>query len=70
MLRGSETGLTGEGRPVMPRYEFLCQKCQKPFERTLSLAERDRAEVRCPACHGAKVVPQLGGAMVQTAKKS
>ncbi len=54
----------------MPRYEFLCEKCKKPFEVTMTISERGKAQPTCPKCKGAKVVPQLGGFMVQTAKKS
>jgi hypothetical protein len=25
----------------MPRYEFLCEKCQKPFELTMTISERE-----------------------------
>jgi putative FmdB family regulatory protein len=49
----------------MPRYEFLCERCKKLFELTMTISERERATLKCP-----KVVPQLGGFMAQTAKKS
>jgi putative FmdB family regulatory protein len=54
----------------MPRYEFLCEKCQKPFELVMTLSERDKAVVKCPTCKGTKVVPQFSGFMTQTGKKS
>ncbi len=54
----------------MPRYEFLCLKCRKPFELIMSISERQKTQPKCPKCKGTKVVPQLGGFMVQTAKKS
>lgn len=54
----------------MPRYEFMCEKCKKPFELTMTMSKREKAKVRCPKCKGAKVVPQLGGFMAQTSKKS
>ena len=54
----------------MPRYEFLCEKCNRSFELILTMAERDKAEVKCPKCKGTKVVPQLSGFMAQTSKKS
>ncbi|MBI2466409.1 MAG: zinc ribbon domain-containing protein [Candidatus Rokubacteria bacterium] len=54
----------------MPRYEFLCEKCKKPFELTMTISGRERAKVKCPKCKGTKVVPQLGPLMAQTAKKS
>jgi putative FmdB family regulatory protein len=54
----------------MPRYEFLCETCKKPFELSMSIAERAKAKPRCPTCKGTKVVPQFGGFMAQTSKKS
>ncbi len=54
----------------MPRYEFTCEKCKKPFELIMTIAEREKAKVKCPKCKSTKVVPQLGGFMAQTSKKS
>jgi putative FmdB family regulatory protein len=45
----------------MPRYEFLCEKCKKPFELIMTISERDKAQVKCPTCKGTNVVPQFGG---------
>jgi putative FmdB family regulatory protein len=54
----------------MPRYEFMCETCKKPFELLLTISERGKGDVKCPKCKGTKVVPQLGGFMAQTSKKS
>jgi putative FmdB family regulatory protein len=54
----------------MPRYEFVCEKCNKPFELIMTIPEREKGEVKCPKCHGTKVVPQFSGFVAQTAKKS
>jgi putative FmdB family regulatory protein len=54
----------------MPRYEFLCEKCQKPFELTLTISEREKITPKCPTCKGTKGVPQFSGFMAQTKKKS
>jgi putative FmdB family regulatory protein len=54
----------------MPRYEFLCETCKKPFELAMTVAEREKAKPKCPTCKGTKTTPQLGGFMVQTSKKS
>jgi putative FmdB family regulatory protein len=54
----------------MPHYEFLCEKCQKPFELTMTISEREKAKVTCPTCKGTKVVPQFSGFVAQTKKKS
>ena len=54
----------------MPRYEYLCETCKKPFELTMTISERGQAKATCPTCKGTKVTPQLSGFMGQTAKKS
>jgi putative FmdB family regulatory protein len=54
----------------MPRYEFLCEKCQKPFELNMTIAEHEKGKVRCPTCESTRVVAQLGSFTTQTAKKS
>ena len=54
----------------MPRYEYLCDKCQKAFEVTLTISEREKAKPACPSCKGTKVTPQLGVFVTQTTKKS
>jgi putative FmdB family regulatory protein len=55
---------------AMPRYEFLCEKCQKPFELTMTISEQEKGKVRCQTCKSTRVVPQLGAFMGQTKKKS
>jgi putative FmdB family regulatory protein len=57
----------------MPRYEYLCQKCDKPFEMLYSLAEYERAQktrIKCPKCRSTRVVRQISGFEVKTSKKS
>jgi putative FmdB family regulatory protein len=54
----------------MPHYEFLCETCKKPFELTMTIAERGKSVPKCPTCKGSKVIPQLSGFMAQTKKKS
>lgn len=54
----------------MPRYEFMCERCKKPFELIMTIAEREKSEVKCPKCKSPQVVTQLGGFMAQTSKKS
>jgi putative FmdB family regulatory protein len=54
----------------MPRYEFLCEKCQKPFELIMTISEREKTTPTCPKCKGDTVVPQFSGFMAQTTKKS
>jgi putative FmdB family regulatory protein len=43
----------------MPRYEFMCQECEKEFELTMTISERGKGEVKCPTCKGTKGVPLL-----------
>lgn len=54
----------------MPRYEFLCEKCRKPFELTMTISEREKTKPKCPRCKGTKVSAQLSSFMSQTSKKS
>jgi putative FmdB family regulatory protein len=54
----------------MPRYEFLCEKYNKPFELIMTIAERGKGEVQCPKCKSSNVLPRLGGFVAQTTKKS
>ena len=54
----------------MPHYEFMCEKCKKPFELIMKISERAKAKVKCPTCKGTKVTPQFGSFMTQTSKKS
>jgi putative FmdB family regulatory protein len=55
---------------AMPRYEFLCEKCKKPFELIMTIVEREKPKPKCPTCKGAKVCLRFSGFMAQTAKKS
>ena len=57
----------------MPTYEFLCKKCEKPFERIYSLEEYDREmkkRIKCPKCGSTSVVRQISAVQVKTSKKS
>jgi hypothetical protein len=48
----------------------MCEKCKKPFELTMTIAEHEKGKVRCPTCKSTTVAPQLGGFTTQTSKKS
>lgn len=57
----------------MPTYEFLCQKCEKSFERIYSLEEYEREtkkKMKCPTCGSTNVVRQISAVQVKTSKKS
>jgi putative FmdB family regulatory protein len=62
--------IAGEVEWAMSHYEFLCEKCKKPFEISMTISEREKAKPKCPTCKGTKGVPQFGGFMAQTSKKS
>jgi putative FmdB family regulatory protein len=54
----------------MPTYDFMCEKCAKPFVLMLSLAEYEKGKFRCPACKSTKVRQQVTSFTVNTSKKS
>ncbi len=54
----------------MPRYEFMCESCEKGFEVTLTFSERANAKVKCPSCRSEKVTPQLTVFTPKTSWKS
>jgi putative FmdB family regulatory protein len=53
----------------MPTYEYLCEGCKKGFEVRLSIAERSKAHVKCPACGSKNVRPQLTVFTPKTSRK-
>jgi len=54
----------------MPTYVFRCAKCGKTFEKTMTVAERERARPACPKCKGRKIEPVFGGFFAKTSRKS
>jgi len=74
--RSGETPVTAviagqeDGSKSMPRYEFICHACKKPFELAMTISAREKAKIRCPKCKGTRVAPQLATFMAQTARKS
>ena len=54
----------------MPRYEFFCEDCEKPFEVILTLAEYDKGEVACPSCGARHVHQDVTEFFAVTSKKS
>jgi putative FmdB family regulatory protein len=54
----------------MPTYEFVCQKCNKPFTLLMTVSEYEKKKFRCPSCKSAKVKQQIGRFQVITSKKS
>ncbi len=46
----------------MPRYDYLCQKCKKTFEVTMTYNEKDKGlKPKCPTCNSSKDVIQVFG---------
>jgi len=39
----------------VPLFEFHCKKCGHVFEELLSVAERDRGDIKCPVCRSGKI---------------
>jgi len=54
----------------MPRYEFYCEDCKKPFEMILSLAEYEKKRIKCPKCRGKHVHQEAAAFFAVTSKKS
>jgi len=54
----------------MPTYEFMCEKCKKPFSVVISISEYEKKKFRCPKCKSAKVKQQISSFQTKTSKKS
>jgi putative FmdB family regulatory protein len=54
----------------MPQYEFLCLACDKRFSLVLTLAEREKQEIKCPKCGSPNVEQQGAAFYAVTDKKS
>jgi putative FmdB family regulatory protein len=55
---------------AMPRYEFFCEDCKKPFETILTLAEYEKGKITCPKCGGKHVHQEAAAFFAVTSKKS
>jgi putative FmdB family regulatory protein len=64
-----QTADPGEDQ-AMPTYAYLCRKCGKKFDLTMSLSEREAKKVRCPKCSSLRVAPQIVNFYARTSKKS
>jgi len=53
----------------MPVYDYICQDCQKEFEKVLTLAEHEK-EITCPHCGSKNVEQEAKGFFAVTSKKS
>ena len=54
----------------MPMYEFECKECGHQFEKSMTVAEHDKEEVRCPKCDSKEVKHLIEDVYVTTSKKS
>lgn len=54
----------------MPSYAFECQSCHGTFTLSLSLRDREAANIACPSCRSAQVRQLITNFMVKTSKKS
>jgi putative FmdB family regulatory protein len=54
----------------MPRYEFFCEDCKKPFENILTLAEYEKNKIKCPKCGSKRVHQEAAAFFTVTSKKS
>jgi putative FmdB family regulatory protein len=54
----------------MPRYEYLCLDCKKPFEKILTINEHEKNKVVCPKCGGRNVEQQAAAFFAVTSRKS
>ncbi|UCF91481.1 MAG: zinc ribbon domain-containing protein [Desulfobacterales bacterium] len=54
----------------MPTYEFICEKCHKPFTLLISISEYEKKKFRCPKCKSLKVKQQVSAFQTVTSKKS
>jgi putative FmdB family regulatory protein len=55
---------------AMPTYDFMCQKCEKPFTLVMTISEYNNKKFRCPKCKSTKVKQQISSFQVVTSKKS
>jgi putative FmdB family regulatory protein len=54
----------------MPVYVFRCVQCEAQFERTMTVAQREKGKPSCPECGGQKVEAVLSACFVKTSRKS
>jgi putative FmdB family regulatory protein len=55
---------------AMPTYSYRCEECQKTFSRQMTIADHDKAKVKCPECGSRKVRQHYEAFSVKTSKKS
>jgi|GEM_PF-172521 len=59
-----------KGGFIMPKYEFLCQKCNKKYSLAMTVKDREEGKFKCPKCGSRKNQPLFGNFYAKTSKKS
>ena len=54
----------------MPTYQYRCEKCEKTFERTETMAEHEVVKPQCPKCGSRTVSVVPSRVYVVTSRKS
>ncbi len=54
----------------MPTYEFICEKCKKPFTLTMKIVEYYKKKFQCPKCKSNKVKQLITSFQTITSSKS
>ena len=54
----------------MPTYDFVCERCNKPFTLTMKISDYEKKKFRCPQCKSRKVKQQISSFQTITSKKS
>jgi putative FmdB family regulatory protein len=54
----------------MPLYEYFCKSCDENFTVTMTIAEHEKKNIKCPKCKGKKVVEQFRSFYAKTSRKS
>ncbi len=54
----------------MPRYEFFCHVCGKPFSKVLTLQQHQEGRFSCPHCGSVKSEQRLSSFYTAPIKKT
>jgi putative FmdB family regulatory protein len=58
------------GVATMSQYVYHCEDCDKEFTHQHHISDADKAEVKCPHCHGTRVHQLVSAFSAVTSKKS
>jgi putative FmdB family regulatory protein len=54
----------------MPTYELFCPKCQKEFNVTMTIREREEKPPTCPNCGSPELEQHFSSVFAKTSRKS